>query len=72
VMVAPTYPEINGAPAWERKVVLKWAGGTGRLRSPETIEEYRTLFGTDPWPPRAGGRVPSGQLQPRRKPKEMA
>lgn len=29
----PTYPSVNGSPAWERQEILRWAAATGRLPS---------------------------------------
>jgi hypothetical protein len=63
----PTYKGVNGSPAWERDLILRWAGDSGRLRSRKLVAEFRLAFDAEPWPARAGGRVPSGRLEPRKK-----
>lgn len=59
------WPAVNGGRAWERKVILEWAGRTGRIRSPELAEEYRRVFKQEPAPPDQGGRRPG--MRPQKK-----
>lgn len=55
--IVPPYDieEVNGSGAWAWHTILAWAGHTGRLNSPELVEEYRRIFETDPVVSRSPG-----------------
>lgn len=65
LMPKAKWASINGSRAWERQVILEWAGQTGRIRESDLLteegaealrEEYRKVFKADPVAPRMGGR----------------
>jgi hypothetical protein len=66
----PDYDLVNGAPAWERRSIVVWAGDTGRLGAPALerfpvraalVAEYRRARRRDPAAaPRRGG-PPAGE-----------
>lgn len=58
-MPKPDYEQINGSRAWEWSTILWWAGETDRLRTPDLVDQYRTMFGVEP-PDRSAARTPPG------------
>lgn len=56
-MPEPTYANVNGSPAWEWLVVLRWAGVTGHLAYLPAIDAYEEAFDEAPLDARRGGRM---------------
>jgi hypothetical protein len=52
----PEFTTVNGSRAWEWRTILRWAGDTGRLRTPDMVAEYERRFRRRPQPPTRGGR----------------
>lgn len=61
LMPEPTWPSINGGPAWEWHDLLQWAGETGHI-GPGRWAEYERTFGKAALVRRTGKLPPDVQV----------